>query len=62
VLEVGFIHAMKCKVYSFITNKDKVVDCKWDILTRHPSYIVVHDMLRFGVKKGGDPLQKIVHL
>ncbi len=62
MLEVGFIHAMKCKVYSFITNKDKVVDCKWDILTRHPSYIVVHDMLMFGVKKGGDPLQKIVHL
>jgi hypothetical protein len=22
----------------------------------------VHDMLRFGVKKGGDPLQKIMHL
>jgi hypothetical protein len=28
VLEVGFIHTMKCKVYSLITNKDKVVGCK----------------------------------
>jgi hypothetical protein len=52
---------MKCKVYSLITNKDKVANCKWDILTKHSSYIIVHDMLRFGVKKGGDTLQKIVH-
>jgi hypothetical protein len=56
VLEVGFVRTMKCKVYSLITNKDKVVGCKWDILTKHPNYIVVHDMLRFEVKKGGDTL------
>ncbi len=54
MLEVGFIHTMKCKAYSLITNEDKVVDCKWDIKTKHPTYTVVHDMLRFGVKKGED--------
>jgi hypothetical protein len=61
VLEVGFIHTMKCKVYYLIKNKDKVVGCKWAILTKHPNYIVVHDMLRSEVKKGGDTLQKIVY-
>jgi hypothetical protein len=59
---VGFIHTMKCKVYSLITNKDKFVDCKWDILTKHPSYIVVHDMLRFEVKKVGIHCQRLCTL
>jgi hypothetical protein len=44
---------MNCKVYSLIKNKDKVVGCKWDILTKHPNYIVVHDMLRLSLGKVG---------
>jgi hypothetical protein len=44
----------RCGVYSLIQNKDKIVKCKWDTLTKHLSHrIVVCDLLRLGVKKGG---------
>ncbi len=40
----GIIQTVKCKVCSLIENKDKIVRCKWDILTKHVSYrIVVRD-------------------
>ncbi len=45
---------MRCKVYSLIENKDKIVRCKWDTLTKHASYrIAIHDLPQFGMKKGG---------
>jgi len=55
----GFIHNVKCKVYSLIENKGKIVGCKWDILTKHVGHrIVVWDLLRFGLKKGGTYIAK----
>jgi hypothetical protein len=29
------IQTMRCKVCSLIENKDKIVECKWDTLTKH---------------------------
>jgi hypothetical protein len=38
--------------YSFINNKDKIINCKWNILSKHQGCrIVVCDMPRLGVKK-----------
>jgi len=35
-------------------NKDKIVKCKWDTLTKHAGgRIVVRDLPQFGMKKGG---------
>jgi hypothetical protein len=45
---------VRCKVYSLIENKDKIVKCKWDTLTKNVGCrIVVCDLLQFGMKKGG---------
>jgi len=55
----GIIWTMRCKVCSFIENKDKIIKCKWDILTKHDGYrIVIHDLPRLGVKKGGEYIAK----
>jgi hypothetical protein len=49
----GIIQIVRCRVCSFIENKDKIVECKWDILTKHVSYtITVHDLPWLRVKKG----------
>lgn len=38
--------------YSFIKNKDKTINCKWNILSKcQGCRIVVCDMSRLGVKK-----------
>ncbi len=51
----GFIHNVKCKVYSLIENKYKIVGCKWDTLTKHVCHkIVICDMPMLVLKKGGD--------
>jgi hypothetical protein len=53
------IQIVKCIVCSLIENKDKIVRCKWDILTKHVSHrIVVCDLLRLGVKKGREYIAK----
>jgi hypothetical protein len=45
---------VKCKVNSLIENKDKIVRCKWDTLTKHVGCrIVICDLPQFGMKKGG---------
>jgi hypothetical protein len=45
---------VKCKVCSLIESKDKIVGCRWDTFTKHAGRkIVVWDLLRLGVKKGG---------
>jgi hypothetical protein len=55
----GVIQIVKCKVCSFNENKDKIVECKWDILTKHVGYtITVHDLPRLGVKKGAKYIAK----
>jgi hypothetical protein len=55
----GIIQIMRCKVCSLIENKDKIVKCKWDILTKHVSYrIIIRDLLQLGVKKGGEYIAK----
>ncbi len=55
----GIIQTMRCKVCSLIENKDKIVKCKWDILTKHASYrIIIHDLPQLGVKKGGEYIAK----
>jgi len=44
---------MKCKVCSLIENKEKIIGCKWDTLTKHQGYtIALWDMPKLGVKKG----------
>jgi hypothetical protein len=54
IAKSGFIHNVKCKVCSLIKNKGKIVGCKWDIFTKHVGHrIVVWDLLRFVVRKGG---------
>jgi hypothetical protein len=59
IAKSGFIHNVKCKVCSLIKNKGKIVGRKWDILTKHVGHrIVVWDLLRFGVKKGGTYIAK----
>jgi hypothetical protein len=51
----GVIHSVRCRVYYLIQNKDKIVKCKWDTLTKHLGHrLVVYDLLRLGVKKGGE--------
>jgi hypothetical protein len=52
---------MRCKVYSLIENKDKIVRCKWDALTKHASCrIAVRDLLQIEERGGGDTLPRIV--
>jgi len=31
----GIIQIVRCKVCFFIENKDKIVECNWDTLTKH---------------------------
>jgi len=31
----GMINLMKCKVYSLIDKKEKIMGCKWDTLIKH---------------------------
>jgi hypothetical protein len=59
VLEGGFIHTMRCRVWLLIEGKDKIVGCKWDTLTKHQCHkIAHHDLPRLGVKKGGEYITK----
>jgi hypothetical protein len=61
IAKSGFIHNVKCKVCSLIENKGKIVGCKWNIFTNHVGHRIVGlDLLKFGVKKVGLTLQKIV--
>jgi hypothetical protein len=47
-----------CEMQSLLLdkkNKDKIVGCMWDILTKHVGHmIVIWDLPRFGMKKGWD--------
>jgi predicted metallopeptidase len=55
VFKSRFINVMKCKVCSLFENKDKIIGCKWDTLTKHQRCrIVVHNMPKLGMKKGGE--------
>jgi hypothetical protein len=47
-----------------IENKEKIVGCKWDTLTKQQSSrIVVKDMQKLGVKEGGEYItHDYVHL
>jgi hypothetical protein len=57
----GIIQIVRCKVCSLVENKDKIMRCKWDILTKHVNHrIAIHDLLQLGVKKGGNTLPRIV--
>jgi hypothetical protein len=57
----GFFNVMKCRVCSLIENKEKIVGCKWDTLTKQQiSRIVVKDMQKLGVKKVGNTLHMIM--
>jgi hypothetical protein len=57
----GIIQTMRCIICSFIENKDKIVECKWNILTKHVGYrIAIFDLPQFGIKKGGNTLLRIV--
>ncbi len=62
VSENGMINLVKCKAYSLIEKKEKIMGCKWDTLTKHQGRrIVSKDMPSFGVKKGVE-LQKTMHI
>ncbi len=55
----GIIQIVRCKVCSLVENKDKIVRCKWDSLTKDVSHrIAVHDLPQLGVKKGGEYIAK----
>ncbi len=57
----GIIQIVRCRVCSLVENKDKIVRCKWDTLTKHVNHrIVVHDLLQLGVKERGNTLPRIV--
>jgi hypothetical protein len=60
----GFFNVVKCRVCSLIENKEKIVGCKWDTLTKQQSSrIVVKDMQKLGVKEGGEYItHDYVHL
>ncbi len=48
-----FIYTLKCKVCFLIENKERIVGCKWDTLTKHASHrTVMQDLLKLRVKKG----------
>jgi hypothetical protein len=55
----GIIEIVRCKVCSLVENKEKIIKCKWDTLTKDASHrIVVHDLLQLGVKKGEEYIAK----
>jgi len=55
----GMIILMKCKVYSLIEKKGKIMGYKWDTLTKHQGcQIASKDMPSLGVKKGGKYIVK----
>jgi hypothetical protein len=64
VFKGGFINVVKCRVCSLIENKEKIIGCKWDTLTKHHCCrIVVRNMPKLGVKKGGEYIaHDCVHL
>ncbi len=60
----GSINVVKRKVFSLIENKEKIIGCKWDTLTKHQHCnIVVWNMPKLVVKKGGEYIaHDCVHL
>jgi hypothetical protein len=51
---------VKCRVYSLIEKKEKIMGCKWDTLTKQH---VSQDMPNLGVKKDGEYIAKnYVHM
>jgi hypothetical protein len=60
----GVIHSARCRVYSLIEKKDKIVESKWDTLTKNVSCrIVIYDLPQLEVKKGGEYIvKKCAHL
>jgi hypothetical protein len=51
----GFKNVVKCRVCSLIENKEKIIGCKWDTLTKKQGdRIVTKDVQKLGVKKGGE--------
>jgi len=42
----GIIQIVRCKVCSLVENKNKIVRCKWETLTKHANRrIAIHDLL-----------------
>jgi hypothetical protein len=64
VFKGGFINVVKCIMCSLIENKEKIIGCKWDTLTKHQHCrIVMRNMSKLGVKKGGEYIvHDCVHL
>lgn len=59
VVEDWIIHSVQCMMCSLIENKENIVGCKWDTLTKHIGCrIAVHGLLWLGVKKGGKYIVK----
>ncbi len=49
VVAGGIIQIVRCKICSLIENKEKIVKCKWDTLTKHDGCrIVVRDLPQWG--------------
>jgi len=59
MVEDQIIHSVQCKMCSLIENKENIVGCKWDTLTKHVGCrIVLHGLLWLGVKKVGEYIVK----
>jgi len=42
----GIIQIVRCKVCSLVENKNKIVRCRWETLTKHANHrIAIHDLL-----------------
>jgi hypothetical protein len=51
----GFIHTMKCKIYSLIEKTMKIIGYKWDpLIKHHNNQNVMWDMPKLRVKNGGE--------
>jgi hypothetical protein len=56
-----FLNVVKCIVCSLIENKEKIIGCKWDTLTKQQGHrIVAKDMPKLGVKKGGEYIHMVM--
>jgi len=60
----GVIHSARRRVYSLIEKRTKIVEHKWDTLTKHVSCrIVIYDLPQLEVKKCGEYIvKKCAHL
>jgi hypothetical protein len=47
----GIINLVKCKAYSLIEKKEKIMGCKWDTLIKHRVIELLPEYAKFGVEK-----------